>query len=217
MKRNVWMIPVLACIVFLATGSSLALGPVDLEARVMYWKGDFEDTGATADMDGYGAEVDLWFTNKIGVTAAMWPVEAKDMFSGFELDYMSLDLKWRLFSPTEHNYLAIGAGYQDIDVGTPFGSYGTSGFRAVLEGNVGLVGVLQGYGTLAYMPSMDELDVVFDSGSAMEYEFGVKFKLGLVGIYAGYRMHDMEFDFSEGGGSVQLKNDGYVAGIGFEF
>ena len=72
-------------------------------------------------------------------------------------------------------------------------------------------------GTLAYMPSMDALDDVFDDGTAMEYEFGIQIKFAMVGIYAGYRVHDMEFDFSDGPGSVSFKDDGFVAGVGFEF
>ena len=217
MKRNLCMIMALTAVFLLASGSALALGPVDVEGRVMYWQGDTEIDTETADMDGYGAEFDLWFTNKLGVTAGFWPVEGKDMAAGFKKDYMSLDVKWRLFSPTEHNYLAVGVGYQDTDVTTPFGSFGTSGFRAVVEGNVGLVGILQGYGTLAYMPSMDALDDGFDSGTATEYEFGVQIKFAVMGIYAGYRSHDVEFDFSDGSGAVDLKDDGFVVGVGFEF
>ncbi len=217
MKRNVWMIMALTAVFLLVPNAAMALGPVDVEGRVMYWQGDTEIDGETADMDGYGAEFDLWFTNKLGVTAAFWPVEGKDLAAGFEKDYMSLDVKWRLFSPTEHNYLAVGVGYQDIDLTTPGESFDSSGFRVVVEGNVGLVGILQGYGTLAYMPSMDALDDVFDDGNGMEYEFGVQIKFAVMGIYAGYRSHDVEFDFSDGSGSVKLKDDGFVAGVGFEF
>jgi len=217
MKRNVCMIMALTAVFLLASSSALALGPVDVEGRVMYWQGDTDVDGAVADMDGYGAEFDLWFTNKLGVTAAVWPVSGKDLADGFDKDYMSLDVKWRLFSPTEHNYLAVGAGYQDTDISTPFGDFDTSGFRLVVEGNVGLVGILQGYGTLAYMPSMDELDTEFDTGTGMEYEFGVQVKFAVLGIYAGYRVHDVDWDFTDGPGSVTLKDDGIVAGVGFEF
>ncbi len=217
MKRNVWTTLTLTVLFLLVSSSAMALGPVDVEARVMYWKGDASIDEGSADMDGYGAEFDLWFTNKLGVTANFWSVEGKDMLQGFEKDYMSLDVKWRLLSPTEHNYLAVGVGYQDTDVGTPFGTFDTPGFRLVVEGNVGLVGILQGYGTLAYMPILDQLDDEFDDGSGMEYEFGVQIKFAVVGIYAGYRMHDMEFDFTDGPGSVSLKDDGFVAGVGFEF
>jgi hypothetical protein len=211
------MIMALTAVFLLASSSALALGPVDVEGRVMYWQGDSDFDGGVDDFTGYGAEFDLWFTNKLGVTAALWPVEGDGMLDGLSKDYMSLDVKWRLFSPTEHNYLAVGAGYQDIDISTPFGDFDTSGFRLVVEGNVGLVGILQGYGTLAYMPSMDELDTVFDTGTAMEYEFGVQVKFAILGIYAGYRVHDVEWDFNDGPGSVTLKDDGFVAGVGFEF
>ena len=66
MKRNVWTIMALTAVFLLVPSTAMALGPVDVEGRVMYWQGDTEIDGETADMDGYGAEFDLWFTKQAG-------------------------------------------------------------------------------------------------------------------------------------------------------
>ena len=213
MKRIVWILAVVATLCMLAPSTAMALGPVDVEVRAAYWLAELDSDGEIDDMEGPGVEASVWFTNKLGVTGALYQTSGSGLLDGLDIDFLSLDVKWRLLSPTEHNYLAVGVGYQTTDFDS-FISFDTSGPRVLVEGNVGLVGILQGYGRYVYMPDLDDLAGLTD-GSGSEFEAGVKLKFGIIEIFGGYRAHNMSFD--DAGSSVDLDTNGYLAGVGFEF
>ena len=218
MKRTTWILATLMVVCLVAPSTALALGPVDVDAKVMYWLGELDFAGeASDDMKGVGLDLDLWFIDKLGVTLMYYPTSGGGMLDGLDMDYMSLDLKWKVYSPGENTYVAVGAGYQDNELDMGFDTADTSGFRVFVDGAVGFNDFIQGYASYVFLPSLDALDDVFDDGDGSEYELGVRFTVKIVDIYAGYRAHNMSFSFMEGGEALDFDNDGFVVGIGFRF
>ncbi len=218
MKRTAWILATLMVVCLVAPSTALALGPVDVDAKVMYWLGELDFAGeGSDDMDGVGLDLDLWFTDKFGATLMYYPTSGGGMLDGLDMDYMSLDLKWKVYSPGESTYVAVGAGYQDNEMDMGFDSVDTSGFRVFVDGAVGFNDFIQGYASYVFIPSLDALDDVFDDGDGSEYELGVRFAVKIVDIYAGYRAHNMSFNFIEGGPALDFDTDGFVAGVGFRF
>ena len=194
----------------LAVAPSLAAGPVDGEVTAMYWISDtkFEVSGEGSDSVGseaIGFRAELWFIEKLGVSAGLFAADLED--TDETIDYNNLDVKWRLISPTENNFLAVGAGWQQIDVG----GEDTGGVRLVADGRVALVGFLYFYGRAAYVPSLSDVGDV-SGGSMTELEFGLMIKPApFLQLFAGYRSDDVSFD------GVDWTTDGFLAGVGVNF
>jgi hypothetical protein len=218
MKRISWIAVAFVAVCLMMPSSALALGPVDVDAKLMYWMGELDIEGEGGDdMDGAGLDLDLWFTDKLGATLLYYPLSGGGMLDGLDADYMSLDLKWKVYSP-DGGYVAVGAGYQDNSLGDSGDDLDTSGFRVFVDGVVDFNETIQGYASYVFLPSLDSLDEGFvDDGDGSEYELGVRFNVAKVDLYAGYRAHNMSFDILFGGPTIDIDNDGFVAGVGFRF
>ncbi len=194
----------------LAVAPSLAAGPVDGEVTAVYWLSDTEVDLGNGESDSVGSEAigfraELWFIEKLGVSAGLFAADLEG--SDETVDYNNLDVKWRLLSPTENNFLAVGAGWQQIDVG----SEDTGGVRVVADGRVGLVGFLYFYGRAAYVPSLSDVGEL-SGGSMTELEAGLMIKPApFLQLFAGYRSNDVSFD------AMDWTTDGFVAGVGVNF
>ena len=221
MKRTLWILAALVVTILVGSSSALSLGAVDVDAKLMYWLGELEVEGEVSgeDMDGVGLDLDLWFTDKLGATILYYPLSGGGMLDGIDADYMSIDLKWKVYSPEGGNYVAVGAGYQDNTLGPGGGDdLETSGFRVFVDGAVGFNDFIQGYASYVFLPSLDSIEDGFvDDGDGSEYELGVRFTVKKVDIYAAFRAHNMTFDILGGGPSIDLDTDGFVTGVGFRF
>lgn len=218
MKRIAWVLAAFVVVCLVMPSAALALGPVDVDAKAMYWLGELDLDGDSDDMDGIGLDLDLWFTDKLGATLMYYPTSGGGMLDGLDMDYMSLDLKWKVYAPEGGSYVAVGAGYQDNELSDMFESFDTSGFRVFVDGVVDFNETIQGYASYVLLPSLDSIDDSFvDDGDGSEYELGVRFNVARVDIYAGYRAHNMSFDIMFGGPAIDIDNDGFVAGVGFRF
>ena len=220
MKRIAWILATFVVVCLVIPSTALALGPVDVDAKLMYWLGELDVAGeGTDNMDGAGLDLDLWFTDKLGATILYYPLSGSGMLDGIDADYMSIDLKWKVYSPEGGNYVAVGAGYQDTTLGPGGGDdLDTSGFRVFVDGVVGFNDFIQGYASYVYLPSLDSVDPGFlDDGDGTEYELGVRFTVKKVDIYAAYRAHNMDFDILGDGPTIAIDNDGFVVGVGFRF
>jgi hypothetical protein len=171
----------------------------------------------SADSSSVGGRAEVWFVKKVGVSAALFRPSPDE---GNDIDYLNLDVKWRLLSPTENNFLAVGAGWQKIDISGDE-DVDSSGVRLVAEGRVGLVGIVYAYGRVAYLPSLDDIDAggtPLTDGSGTEYEAGVQLKpMPFVQFFLGYRSHEDSWTLGEDGPDVDIKTDGFVLGAGVNF
>lgn len=199
----------------LASSPALSLGPVDGEVTALYWRSTTEVDDVREDSPAVGGRAELWFFKKLGVSGTQLTAELEGTLDGTDLRYRNLDVKWRVFSPTENNFLALGLGWQEIDESGD----ATSGPRAMVEGRVGLVGFLYVYGRGAYLANLDDWQltgVPLTDGTGHELEAGVQLKpFPFLQLFAGYRRGSVTFDGPAG--DVDVATDGALIGIGVNF
>lgn len=187
----------------LAALPALAMGPVDGEVGALYWANDFEaaegGSSLSSDAGAPGYRAEIWFFKKYGLRAAHYASELDD-FNDLSSDYTSVDFMWRAFSPTENNFLAIGLGWQTMDLETIGLEGDTSGVRVDVEGRVALGGLFYLYGQGSYLPSLDDAPAVdpllgnFEDLDGHEFEAGVSWKIApFLSLRAGYREQVINF------------------------
>ena len=230
--RTIFMTIVLAV---LCSAPVLALGPVDGEVGAVWWASDYDSTGGSAslsgDGDAPGYRAELWLLHRFGFRASVYSSDLDDL--GVEsADYTSLDFMWRAFSPSENNFLAIGAGWQEMDL-APVGLDGdTSGVRISLDGRIGLPGPFYLYGTASYLPALDDAPATdpllgsFENLEGSEVDLGLSWTIvPFVAFRAGYRTQTVDFTrtgFAPLPGQPaemdgEVESTGYVAGLSFRF
>lgn len=212
-------------VVALAVLPAAAMGPVDGEVGLDYWVSETEvasgASGITEDSASPGIRAELWFFNKLGVSGSMYEPQPEGALDGSDTEYLNLDIKYRLISPTDKTFLAVGGGWESVD----FGATDTSGPRIVVEGRVGFAGLAYAYGRGAYLPVLEDFGdaatVEAQDGTGREVELGVAVEPSpFFSVWAGYRTQNFEFDQFVGGvaaGELTVDNDGFVAGVGFHF
>lgn len=176
-----------------------AAGPIDGEVSAVWWANDFEiDNGtanASSDAGAPGLRASLWLHNRYGVHASRFGSDA-DNANG--ADYTSFDVMWRALSPTENNFVALGLGWQQMDV-EGIGD-AASGARVTVEGRMSLMSVLQAYGHGSYLPSLSDITPddpalgPWEDVNAYEYELGVAWNaMPFMDVHAGYRVTNLSF------------------------
>jgi hypothetical protein len=180
-------------------GPVLAAGPIDGEVSAVWWANDFDTNSEIAstseDAGAPGLRAELWMLNRYGLRASQF---GSDTDGGDGADYTSVDVMWRALSPTENNFVAVGVGWQQMDIDGL--DEATSGARITVEGRVSLMGMLYAYGHGSYMPSLSDTDAAdplqggFEDLDAHEYELGVAWNaMPFMDVHAGYRVNSMSF------------------------
>ncbi len=224
MKRILLALFVLAASTALAPSPALALGPVDGEATAYWWHNDFsiEGTGFAEDDAGdLGFRGELWLFERVGFAGAFLRSNLEDVtLDDDTATYAHLDVRFRLFSPSENNFIALGVGWQEAEFQVSPGFGDTSGLRVVAEGRVS-AGIVYVYGEVAYMPDLDDVqatptDLVNIEG--LEYEVGIAFKPApFFQIRLGYHSLELEMERAVTGLDRTLKADGFLLGLGVTF
>ena len=223
-----WIRLIVVCA--LAATPALAVGPVDGEVNALYWMNEAEVStsggNASADADAPGVRAELWLFERYGFRAAQFTSDVDEIGFSDSNDYMSIDLMWKAFAPTEHNFVAVGAGYEEMDLGLLGLNGDTSGMRLTAEGRVGFVGAVYGYAQAAYLPQLDDANSVvagltFEEMEGLEYELGVQWKmLPFMSMRAGYRANNVDYKLVDGLGGEEsdtVESTGFLAGLGFHF
>ncbi|MCZ7599702.1 MAG: hypothetical protein M5U09_20810 [Gammaproteobacteria bacterium] len=127
-------------------------GPLDAEAGVLWWSHDVDtaDLGSS-DADGTGAYAELWWAEGWGLAADYYKSDPDRRGFGDTTDF-SVDVKRRVLSPTENNFIALGVGWQDAEL---VGGHTTEGVRLTADARVGL-GILHAYGRAVWMPDLGD-------------------------------------------------------------
>ena len=184
-----------------------AAGPLDVEIGLTWWVHDVEVSGAgSSSADDTGAYAEIWWAEGWGLATDYFNSDPDEGRFEDASDF-SVDIKRRVLSPTENNYLALGAGWQDIDVAS---GASTSGPRLLIEGRGG-VGILFAYGQMAWMPDLGDTGV-FRDVEGTETQVGLSLTpFPFLNLRLGYRVMDLDFR----GGS--RKADGYLLGGAVHF
>jgi len=171
----------------------MALGPIDGEVGAVWWANQ-TDTDSSAgftssDAGTPGVRGDLWFFQRYGVRAGQYRSSDQGM------DTTSIDVMWRAFAPTANNFLAIGLGWQDMQLDDSGGD--TSGMRLALEGHVGFTDLIQGYAQGAWLPRLDDATGAagtYQDVDGYEYEVGVAWGAApFMSLRAGWRESTVGF------------------------
>ncbi len=208
-----------------------ALGPVDVEAGASYWLSDTKVAAGettTVSSDDISLWAQIW-VKKWGAKAAVYKTDlSDDIVEGpQQIDYTSLDFRYKVVRFSENNFLALGMGYQSIDVDTNEGSIDSSGWRLSAETHVGLARIVNFYGEGAYYFGMDDLKgggkTSGENLNGWELEVGVSIKpFPFFNIRAGYRQSNVDFDMTPeeakaAGPGSSIKPDGFIVGISINF
>lgn len=210
-----------AAVGLLVSAPALAAGPLDGEVDALWWGNDFEAHGVSEEAGAPGFRASLWFQERYGVRAGQFSSETDD-FGSDTAEYTAVDVLWRAFAPAEHNYVAVGLGWQQMDLAALGLEGSTSGMRVSVEGHLGLIGIMRAYGQGAYMPSLDDTPATFGGDfqdmEAMEYELGLAFKVApFMSVKAGWRSHALDYTLPAFEGSPTDAPDGaqtYTSGSG---
>jgi hypothetical protein len=186
----------------LCCAPALAAGPVHGEFGTVWWSNDVDkEIGAgssTSDGSAPGFRAELWLIERYGVKASQYTSDT-DLAGSNDAAYTSVDVLWRPFALTKNNYMAVGVGWQQADLGdVGVGNGETSGPRVSFEGGVGIIDAVFGYGNASWAPELQ--DSTDTSGgqlndlSAYEVEMGVGWKLlPWITFKGGYRVSTVDF------------------------
>ena len=191
-----------------------ASGQVSGEAILAWWANDFEaDLGeGEIDAGSVGGHLDLW-GGKWGGRAALYSSDLADAASADDVNYFSLDLKYRFVSPSKNNYFAGGIGWQRLDL---IDGDDTNGVRLVLDGRVSLIGILYLYGQGAWLPWLDDTDLRTDL-KGFEFEGGVSLQpLPLLSLRLGWRIFEVD-STGPAGGDRSDRSSGPVVAAGLHW
>jgi hypothetical protein len=220
MQRNLVSAAVVALAALGFATPTTALGPVDGEVGAVWWASDHEvssGSGAVSEgADAPGFRAELWFYERYGVRASLFSAEP-DSLTDTTSDYTSLDVMWRAFSPTENNFVAIGAGWEDMDLATVGLDGSTSGARVSAEGRLS-AGIAYFYAQGSWQPALDDAPAEaglgrFENLEGKELEAGASVTVfPFMALRAGFRMQDVDFTFVD---PVSQETDGNVETAGW--
>lgn len=196
--------------------AALAAGPVDGEATLNWWANDFDADVGGGDIDAgaFGGAAELWWSQSWGLKGALYRSDLADSGGADDSDYLSIDLKRRLVSPTENNYVAAGLGYERLGLGS---GDNTQGVRLLVEGRLGLAGTVYAYGQSAWMPTFEDTNQREDL-DAVELELGVGFSpLPFMTVSAGWRKFALDFTDTATGSGRQTSASGPVFEAGVKW
>ena len=198
----------------LATLPARALGPIDGEVGILTWVADTDNyTDASIDTASIGGYAELWLDQRWGFRTASYRV-SEDAVSMAPDEQTVVDLKYRLISPADNNYVALGLGWEQ----DRFGAEGdTSAARVVIDSRIGVLGALSLYGAAGWAPQMGDLGLREDL-SSISVETGlVLHPLPFVSLRLAWRYHITDYTGSITGASTRESSYGVVLGGGIHW
>jgi hypothetical protein len=191
---------VLFCVVAAALAApAVAVAPIDGEVSAVWWANAQETSSSSAstssDAGAPGLRAEMWMLERYGMRASQYAAEPD---AGSGSDFTSLDVMWRAMAPTENNYVALGLGWEQMELAGFRDA--TSGVRVSVQGSMGLLDMLQAYGAGSYLPALDDavasdpLDGSYEDVDAFEYELGLAWKaMPFMNVHAGYRVNSVSY------------------------
>lgn len=214
MPKNIKLAFFLPVWVLLAFSNVYAQGSIDGEAGIHWWGNDFEaglgeseiDAGALGGRDGF------WLDQNLAMGRQLYQSDlAEDNLD--DAAYLNIDFKRRVFSLTDNSFLALGLGWQDVSIDNE----SSDGARVLLEGRVGLGGVVYLYGQTAWFPELDD----FSNRSNVdgkEFEAGLSFDpVPFFSLRAGYRKIKIDYTNNLNDKDESAGSTGFVIGAGFRW
>ena len=204
--------------VFIALGCwtpSYALGPVDGELILSLWNNQFESDLLEGDVDvgSLTASGELWIGDNWGLRLARYENDLEE--TEFEnQSRLQFELRRRLLSISDNNFLAFGVGAEKIDL---LNGESTSGLRLSAEARVAFTPITYLYARGALLPAMEDAGG-FQDITGKEIEVGLSFTpLPFLSIKAGYLTLDLDYENSTTGAGGSTRSDGLLIGAGIHW
>ena len=204
-----------------------AAAAVDGEVELRYWasEGTLEAMGeeGSEDMPGAGLRVEIAVFKRLAFAGEYYKLSGEDLLEDFGVTQVQLDVKWRIISPTENTFFALGLGYESFELDIEGVDLESNSIRAVADGRFGFIGLLYVYGRLAYMPSLGDLEVegqtFAEGGSGLDLDIGLGIEpIPILSLWVGYRTQSLDFEnLAIIGGDFKLDSTGPYVGIGVHF
>ena len=212
--RHLWVAAAFLMSNVLSVPALWAASLLDGELGLTQWSNDVrvdvsEGETESATLSG---DAEVWWNDKWGLKGTLYQSDLDEAdFQG--TDQFSIDVKRRIFFPTDSSFLAVGLGWEDLDLDD---GQSSSGARFVLEGRVGVLGGLHLYGQTAWFPSLTDTGSRSDL-TGNEYEAGLSYDpFPFMSLRAGYRHFRLDFDDDNGTGAFS-ETSGFVFGAGFRW
>src|SRR5262245_35404359 len=105
----------------LSTRPASAIGPVDVEAGIGYWDADTEVTEGINASESASAPAlfgNVWLKNTVslGFDISRYEAQPEGALTGIDTDYTAVDAKWRFLNATRNNFVAVGAGVEQLGI-----------------------------------------------------------------------------------------------------
>ncbi len=184
-------------------GTAHAFGMYDSYADTQWWDAASQKTSDPSAINNdalydYGEQ---WWNQKWGARGAIYQSDQ----SGLDFDsnkHLAVDVKRRLFTTPGNSYLAVGLGWDDIELP---GDESTSGMRFVAEGRYGVVGPAYLFGQASFTPWLSEIEnMAGPNGKELEIGLAVN-PFPSMSLKAGYRNYWLD---SGNPGDATLYNSG---------
>jgi len=189
-----------------------ALGPVDGEIIVSLWNNQFESDLLSGEVDAGSLAIngEIWLGDKWGLKAARYESDLEETAISNQ-SRTQIELRRRFFSLSDNNFLALGAGIEDIDL---LNGESSNGLRLSLEGRVAVTPVTYLYARGALLPDMSDAGN-FSNLTGSEVELGVSFTpFPFISVKVGFLRLNLDFDTADGDASSSTESDGFLIGAG---
>ena len=185
----------------------------DGEIGLLMWTNQAEtESDDLLDNGTLNGFAEAWWSRNWGVRGSLYRSELTG--AGIDnSDHYSVDLKRRFYSLSNNSFVALGAGWEEIELGSGLGS--SSGPRLIAEGRFGLGGAMSFYGQTSWMPDLDDT-AAHSNLEGRGFEAGLSFEPApSMSLRLGYRRFRLDFD--HGNGSDSAESDGFILGAGFHW
>ena len=214
MKR--FQILVISTFLYFSSGSNVwALGPVDGEIILSLWNNQYNSDLLDGELDvgSLTASGELWIGDNWGLRVARYESDLDDMVISNE-QRTQFELRRRLLSFSDNNFVALGVGIEDIDL---VNGENSSGLRVSAEARVAVTPLTYIYGRGGYLPDMDDAGSFRNmTGSEVEVGFSIT-PLPFVSVKFGYLSLNLDYDNTVTGTGGSSESDGFLIGAGLHW
>ncbi len=192
-----------------------ALGPVDGEIIVSLWNNQFESDLLSGEVDAGSLAFtgEIWIGDKWGLKAARYESDLEETAISNQ-SRTQIEVRRRFFSLSDNNFLAVGAGIEDIDL---LNGESSNGLRLSLEGRVAITPVVYLYARGALLPDMSDAGN-FSNLTGSEVELGASFTpFPFISVKVGFLRLNLDFDNADGGAGSSTESDGFLIGAGIHW
>jgi len=204
----------IACLssALLLNGTVHAFGMHDSYADTPWWDTSSQEPvdSSVINSDALYQYGEQWWNQKWGARGALYQSDS----TGLDFDnnkHLAVDVKRRLFTMRGNSYLAVGLGWDDIELP---GDVTTSGMRLVAEGRYTVVGPAYLFGQASFTPWLSEIENIAGP-NGKEIEFGLAVNpFPSMSLKAGYRNYWLDSGNPGDATSYNSGNNGLFIGGG---